>query len=353
MKKLEKKLNIQTNADDKRIEYLDLLRIIAIFTVVLLHVAAQNWTKVDARSFEWNVFNVFDSISRWAVPVFVMISGTLFLNKDYTLKELWLKKILRIIIVYFFWALAYSIICGDRTFGSILNNTINGWYHLWFLFMIAGLYMVTPILKKIIESEQITKYFLIVTFFITFLIPTLLNFITLFNNEWINNIVKMLNSHIEEINICFGYTSYFVLGYYLNKKDISKKNRIIIYILGIVGAVSTILLMKASINDAGEATGKYYSNFSLNILLEAIAVFVFAKYNFKTNKFVKEVSKYSFGIYLVHAMILNELYTKFNITTCSFYPLVSVPIITIAVFIVSTIISAIINQIPILKKYIV
>ena len=68
---------------ENRIEYLDLLRIIAIFGVVVLHVAAQNWVKEFTNVFNWNVYNVYDSLVRWTVPVFVMISGTLFLSKEY------------------------------------------------------------------------------------------------------------------------------------------------------------------------------------------------------------------------------------------------------------------------------
>lgn len=73
---------IKFDGQADRIMYLDYLRVFATFGVVILHVSAQNWYVADINSFEWLVFHFFDSVVRWGVPVFVMISGTLFLNKE-------------------------------------------------------------------------------------------------------------------------------------------------------------------------------------------------------------------------------------------------------------------------------
>ena len=75
--------------ESKRIIYFDYLRAIAVFSVIVLHVAAQNWHNADTNTFEWNVFNIYDGVSRWAVPIFVMISGALFLGRDYSLDTLY------------------------------------------------------------------------------------------------------------------------------------------------------------------------------------------------------------------------------------------------------------------------
>ena len=58
--------------------YFDWLRVLATFGVMVLHVAAQNWLSVGIESFEWNAFNFYDSLERWTVPVFVMVSGRCF-----------------------------------------------------------------------------------------------------------------------------------------------------------------------------------------------------------------------------------------------------------------------------------
>ena len=66
----------------KRLIQFDLLRILAIFFMMLLHIAGSNWDWTAVDSFEWNTFNVYDSIARCCVPIFVMISGMFFLNDD-------------------------------------------------------------------------------------------------------------------------------------------------------------------------------------------------------------------------------------------------------------------------------
>ena len=67
-----------------RILYFDFLRIFATLSVMVLHVTAQNWHGTSVSSFEWQTFNFFNSIVRWGVPIFVMISGALFLNERET-----------------------------------------------------------------------------------------------------------------------------------------------------------------------------------------------------------------------------------------------------------------------------
>ena len=62
--------------------HLDYLRVFASVAIILLHVTAQNIRYVELAGTEWNIYNICNSASRWAVPVFVMISGALFLPRE-------------------------------------------------------------------------------------------------------------------------------------------------------------------------------------------------------------------------------------------------------------------------------
>ena len=101
----------------------------------------------------------------------------------------------------------------------------------------------------------------------------------------------------------------------------------------------------------------YYGSFTVNVLFEAVAVFTWfkhKKYNrAKLNAFVQKLSTYSFGAYLVHALIIEQLDIRIGLNTLSFNPVLSVLSIGIIVFVVSFVISAILNHIPIIKKYMV
>lgn len=342
------------NKNIQRIEYFDLLRILATFSVVMLHVSAQNWFNVNINSYEWKIFNIYDSITRWTVPVFIMISGTLFLSKEYNLKSIYYNKILRLIMSFIFWSSIYVFIFNknDNIF-IIINNFIKGENHMWFLFMIIGLYILSPIFKKITESECLTKYFLIIAFIVSFLLPQIINLLLLIQNKYIHVIANAIKINLKNLNLVLGYMGYFVLGYYLNNKNISKKMQYIIYLLGTFGFVSTIFLTNIASNIEGKGIVTFYDNMSINVALEALGVFVFAKYNFKTNSSLKYISKLSFGVYLSHILFLNVLKLNWGVTTLSFEPAISIPLITTLVFLISLLLSGLINNIPILKRYIV
>lgn len=101
-----------------RVVYFDYLRVFATFAVMILHISAQNWYTTDVNGFEWQVFNFYDSIVRWGVPIFVMISGSLFLDREIPLRKMYSKYIFRMAISFFVWSVIYAIFAD----GSIANK---------------------------------------------------------------------------------------------------------------------------------------------------------------------------------------------------------------------------------------
>lgn len=72
----------------ERVIYLDIIRIFSCFCVIVLHVSSSYWQDTSIQSISWHIFNFYDSMTRWTVPVFVMISGALFCGRDVSIKEL-------------------------------------------------------------------------------------------------------------------------------------------------------------------------------------------------------------------------------------------------------------------------
>lgn len=352
----------------KRIAYFDYLRVLAITSVVVLHVAAQNFNALDGRSFEWNVFNFFDSISRWGVPAFLMISGSLFLTKEVKIKDLYSKYILRLAIACCVWTAFYAIANpsdklvlndGIKEFGKIIINNIKDAHHMWFIPMMIGVYMCIPIIKQIVGTKESTKYFLILSFIFAFIIPQSGNLA----NDFIGGLFSLGINKINAIainnmkmNLVLGYSFYFILGYYLNNLELTKKQRTVVYCLGAVGFLSTILLNAAVAWKTNKPCQLYYDYFNVNVALEAIAVHTLFKYrnfdNEKLNSFISQLSKYSFGVYLVHVFVI-ELLKVIGLDTMRFLPIVSVPVISAITLIVSYAISFAINKIPKIGKWIV
>ena len=359
---------MQTNNVSLRQYHLDYLRVFASVAIILLHVATQNMNYVELAGTEWNIYNICNGVSRWGVPVFVMMSGALFIPREIPTKTLYKKYISRMAIAYVVWSAFYAIVdpIGIPIFTEgykisiteIMGNFISGAVHLWFLPMIIGLYMCIPLIKQLTKNDSLIKYFLLLSFVFCFIktqtelvVTNLLSgsVQTIFEN--VNTLFKNFN-----INLVLGFTSYFILGFYLNKTEINKKKRILIYILGVIGLVSTILLNLAASKNAGKSLETFYSAYSINVILMAIAVFVWFKYNAKgndkLNKIIVKLSKYSFGAFLVHIFILQVL-NAFGIQSTNFHPVLSVPAITIFTTVVSYLISLVLNKIPIIKKYIV
>ena len=186
-----------------------------------------------------------------------------------------------------------------------------------------------------------------------------MNLVNDFGGENVVYIANFFNRSLQkmDINLVLGYTGYFIGGYYLNKVDLSKRTRGLIYLLGVLGGVSTIGLETLSAIKTQAAIGTYYGYFNVNVLLESLAVYVWFKYNAnKVTKYeliIRKVSECSFGIYLVHILIIELLDTKIGLNTLSCNALLSVPGISVLVFGCSLLVSFLITKIPFIHKYVV
>ena len=164
-----------------RLWYLDVLRVVSMAAVVIIHASAPYWLELDVSSTGWAIANLFDGALRWAVPVFVMISGALFLDptRSRPIKKLYTKNIAGIMSVILFWGLVYALVAQmdpssqPESAYSFIRSWVLGHYHMWFLFMIAGLYILVPILRCITANRAVMGYFLTVAFSINIALPFL------------------------------------------------------------------------------------------------------------------------------------------------------------------------------------
>lgn len=350
-----------TNKENSRILYFDILRIIACFAVIMLNLTSKWFNILSLNTQSWMVLNVYNGLAHVAVPVFVMISGALFLNpeKQIGLPVLLKKNVLRIAIAFIFWSGLYSVI--DRLQGVRVRDVafgfISGHDHLWFLYMIAGLYLVTPLLRKLTESEKLTKYFLLLWFLFSVLLTTAEAGVSYFKSyfpHWIDVIQEAAN-----VNLVTGYVGYFVLGNFLHRRESSKKERGIVYALGMLGAASTVLFTYLYSVRTGALDMSFYNNISLGVMLESTAIFVFFKYHApqqKDNAFQKLITAVaicSFGIYLVHMLIIQIVPTvlpfELNVRPLAVF----IPIYAVAVFLLSFLIAFILKKIPFINRFIV
>ena len=142
----------------KRIVWLDLLRIFSIFFVIMIHVTSINWYTETPSSFDFNVLNFYNGISRFCVPVFVMLSGALLLSKkNIDIKTFYKKNILRLIIALIFWGLFYALlttIFSNKSFFEFIKNFNEIHYHLEFI--------LNPLVPIVGQSSKSPKMLVIV-----------------------------------------------------------------------------------------------------------------------------------------------------------------------------------------------
>lgn len=348
--------------------WIDYLRIIATYAVICVHTTCQI---IDSSEFEmptlgsldWSVACTYNAFSRYCVPIFLMISGALFIGKKIRISDLYFKYILRIIIAYLTWSFFYAVVrAGDGAhLKSIIITTLYGESRFTFLCYLTGLYIITPILNKIVESKIIAVYYLLLCFVFCFCEPQIANVLSSYSIPVITTFMNIIDITVDKMNIQFvmGMSGYYVLGYVLSHCQIKKKK--FIYVLGIAGGLITAGFTIIKSINAEIASFEWFNYLSVNVLCEAVALFLFARYEMskikvseKISKIIVKISKYTFGIYLTHTFVLDILFPKvLGISANSCCAIFSIPIITTSVFIVSLIISFGVNHIPILSRYIV
>ncbi|WML24850.1 acyltransferase family protein [Neobacillus sp. OS1-33] len=336
--------------------YLDWLRVYAIIAVVMIHVSA-GVVLINLHKHNPSFFlagNLYETIARYAVPIFFMISGALMLGKrgEISLRGFLLKRTSKILVPLICWSIFYYLykvskgtfdFSVPQFFRYLLTDQIN--YHLWFMYAILGLYLITPLLVILIKNAKRVE---IEYFLLLWGIGTV---ISAFVRYYFGFTYKL------ELNHVAGNIGFFVLGYYLDHYDFTKKFKRTVNITGLIGVVVTFFLTYwYTQNNNGQLVTYWYSNFAPNVVFVSMAIFLGMK-SLNIKKALPPVlnllSIYSFGIYLVHALVIYflkdySLYLDSN----RIHPMITVPINIFIILSISTLMVYIIKKLPFLNKLI-
>ena len=288
---------------------LDILKIFACFAVILQHNADLSITEPNV----WGVHFLFYYIGRFAVPIFVMASGVLLLDehKSITIRSIFIKYIPRIIfplitIVYvmemtdMFLTKQYTWKILYRPIIHVGTNSVSIPY--WYIYMLIGLYMILPFVRKIVHqsSKKELEYFLLLFFSVRAVVP-FLDIVTR-STVW----SKVVNSFM--LNIFSGYMALLVLGYYLNRY--AKQYKTILLLIIDFAVVFLPLLYVFAFAEDKYNTGLFFADiFSANMLIHSILLFLIVKNICNgLNEMCKEkivwISGMTFGIYILHVYIM-------------------------------------------------
>ncbi len=343
--------------------YIYLLRITAIFAIIVMNTAKFDIYNCDVASFNWQVLNLFGSLARWAVPVFVMIAGVIFLdpNKEMPVKSIFKTHLLKMLCIYSFWSFIYADIRNFLNAGpinaedikSVLLETLKGPAHFWYIPMLSGLYLITPFLRILVKnsSARMLQYLLLLCFVFGSLFYSLQSLAPL----------SVITEAAGSLKLCFaaGYSGYFVLGYYLHHFPLKKNMRRLVYFAGIAGFAVTVIGTYYLSIKKGKLDDTLYNNLSPNYAFIGAAVFVFFEENVKKIKLstgkiriIRTISLCSFGVYILHYFSY-VLFSQAGISVIKFNPLLSVPIVSFLIYFVCLFASFLLSEIPFVKKYLV
>ncbi len=296
-----------------RVVYFDILNILACFAVIALHHngIVHNY---DVNTPAWKQALAFEVLFYWAVPVFFMLSGATLLDyrSKYTTQQFFTKRVLRAVIPFLIWSfilLLHSWVIGrfsykniTEIFNAIITTKVLHGDVYWFFIPLIALYCFIPVLSLIKDNKSILWYMVFLIFVTHSCLPVLFNLLGLRYN----------------FSLSFptaGYVIFLLLGYLFSQLELSKKQRVIIYILGITSALVRYFgTIHYSLLD-GKVNKIFFSYMQFHSVLLALAIFVFVKYTVQQSvdnrkiKLISQLSSCSLGIYLIHKLVMSyELY---------------------------------------------
>ena len=347
---------------------LDLIRTVAILGVILLH-ATNDLTVQQMNTleiFRWCTVDVYQSIGRVGVALFLMLTGALLLQPSKTnepLRVFFKKRWNRIGLPFIFWGVAFfawDFLVEQQAFTSsaIIQGVLSGpYYHFWYLYLLLGLYLLTPIFRIVMAhaSSNLIKYFVILWLVGASLVPVA-SFFTIYH----------LDSNVFEIT---GYTGFFILGAYLLTVRMRRSTILIFMSLGIaLTAISTYVLAAT----VGGAKMYFFQEYlSPTVILASVMMFLLlnttqAPWAQKENnptksdhpkirKLLSVISQNTLPIFLFHVIILESLqngYFGFAINGNTINSIIGVPLTTVLTLIITLAIILPLKKIPCLKRLI-
>jgi len=338
-------------AKAENIDWISNLRIIALYAVIIVHCSApvlMQYGKVPAS--DWWMADFLNASVRFAVPVFVMITGALTLQREYEIGSFLKKRLVRVVVPFLFWSLVYvwySWYNEEITFGSdawmnikqVLHLLKYGSsYHLWYVYMLIGLYFFIPVIGKYVRhaTEKEILYFLIIWFAVM-----------MFTQPYLQRYNPAVDMHYFA-----GYAGYLVLGHYLAFKQFQIKNLRLWMVLLLIFSIALIALGTGWIAAHPSLPGTtLYEPVNPVILMEAVSVFMIAKLTItKVSPVVTRIrdfaGKYNYGIYLGHALVLYFLDDPFGISYKLCTPIISIPLTALICFICTLLLVWIVNKLP-------
>lgn len=324
-----------------RYQNLDAARWVAALAVVVLHCAAFPLTSTTQYgSAGWQWANVYDAATRWCVPVFVMVSGALMLDssKREGFRRFYVRRAARILPAVLFWSVffllwrAWIYHLEDVSVAPLdwLRLAVSGepYYHLWYLYMLIGLYLFTPCLRLLYGAcSPRQRVFLVVAVFAL-------------------AVVQALHRELSDAGFGFflvwflPYLGYFMAGRLMFKHQLRLPMPALVLIVSIALTAAGASMMTTP----DELNVYFYDAFSLTVPWMSLAVFQLLL-DARSLPRLQTLVPLTFGIYLVHPVFL-DIGKQFGLYEPDVGTVWQVPVAAALVFALSAGATALLRCVP-------
>lgn len=299
----------------KRTVYFDLLTIAACFAVVSLH--CNSLVHSFQPGIAWNTALFVEVTAYWAVPVFFMLTGAnnLGYRKKYSTKEFLRRRLKKLLIPFIAWTIFVYVLKHvvlvqppQASIGgfvaAFLSNTIMPIY--WFFFSIIGLTLAMPVLSLLVERRQVMKYVVCVGFFMYSIAPYVCKLF---------DIVPWPTAF--SLPVATGTVVYALLGYLAATGEVSRKYRLCVYAMAIGCLFLRYFYTFFASYREGQTVTTLFNYDGFFAVLLAFAVFLAFKHLSRASKVsslldkhsksIATVSGCSFGVYLIHWILIENI----------------------------------------------
>lgn len=362
-----------------RVVFLDWLRVIACFLVILTHcnepiyLGGQGTMVASSTDAFWSTF--FVSLCRCCVPLFVLASSYLLFPLKYDTATFFKKRVVRVVIPATLWLVLYCAFSGEdaaANFRLLPFNFPMAAGHLWFCYMIVGLYLLMPLLSPWAEKAGKKELqILLAVWLFTTLIPALRQFNMDLNGSW--SIWGEGNwTEFGTFYYASGFIGYLLLGLYFRRfvGEISWRKTLLIAVplfaagFAIAAAWFYGHMPKVFPFDEPLETAVHMEvmerNCTISVAMMTIAAFLVIRKIHCSGWFYQHVilpiSKASYGMYLMHIFALIPLFGFWRglIGTEGFWSTPATVVCSaISTYVVSAVVSILLQKIPKVGKYIV
>lgn len=327
----------------------------AALAVVLLHVSAALVTTYgETRGLDWWLGNIGDGLTRWCVPIFVMITGSLMLAKPSTesLLEFYRRRLDRMLVPLVVWSLVYILVgvysAGTFDAGAIGKSIFTGtvYFHLWYLYMLLGLYLSIPFVQRLVwkctrrQLGSLTAFSLVLSIVYNYLLPGVVGpeaiFLTTFPP----------------------YIAYLMAGYYIGSaKQSIVRPKTAVVLATVSGAAIVIFTGMLAETLGSRAWGIMYSYHNPLVILMSLCLFSLAKDTLGArssgdtpgSRLLLRLAPLTLGIYVIHPLFL---FIAWHIPVLSQLQSsgFGIPVITGMAFGFSAALTAMVQRIPLLSR---